>query len=395
MSEWDNGSEDEEFEWDEDGPSEEPEEWGEYDDFAIDEGFEEGGYDERSYGERRVEVFSRRYNTCCGSGFPTTYCRICYGNVCEKCHPRLASRNIQIPHTFTFQAYTGFLESARHLREVGVETHELEERMAQARRRLIADYGIDPERGNADSLYNEATSPGYLKFLAENSLKPTLENALRYIAENKISIEGFTDNEVARALNHNLERVYTKYVGELRRDLRKSIITHFCYVLMTGDDDRSHLERLHGDITRAGMVFGKTERGLDSYIRDTVPVTLTNLRFDDETVKAVRTVQRLLDEAEKLHRQAKKEQSRLIKHTNRTEAARKVLEAEKILVNVEPQLREKFPEIALETYRTLYRQLRILKYDLSKYVAKVSEAERVNEEEELQLRIDTFYGGGE
>ncbi|MEM3110924.1 MAG: hypothetical protein QW223_08360 [Candidatus Caldarchaeum sp.] len=378
MSEESDDEEVEEGEWQE-------EEWGEEE--YVDEEYE---CKERGEGELRQAASSSNvsdnlhwgsFRCACGSGLPSHFCYECFERVCSACH----ARQFKLPRALSFTTYVRTRRSLGHLKKDIGPNHPITVRMSEARRRLMETYGIDPDRDNAEEVYEQATSRRFTNWLVENGLTNSYDNALKYVLEEEIVVEGFSSEEIARAIHHCSRKVYETYVKELRKNLKQQIIFHFTHLITNGEDDRSHLDRLYKQIVCLSSAFSKSEPSLDHYIKTTIPTTLSNLSEGDGDVLAVREVTRLLDDAVNLHRGATGK-PKPAKQLSRSMAAGKLLKAEKMfteqLVN---NLKEKFPEVADRVVKLTEGTIELLKTELEPYLKKAS-----SESEDVLPTIEAY-----
>ncbi|MEM4180525.1 MAG: hypothetical protein QXW50_02410 [Nitrososphaerota archaeon] len=210
---------------------------------------------------------------------------------------------------------------------------------------------------------------------------------MKYIAEQRIVVEGFSPGEVAKAIHHCSRKVRESYVKELRRELRREIIIPFTHLLIRGGDDRSYLERLYQKIVGLSSAFSKSEPSLDHYIRTTAPTTLSNLSDGGGGIMALRDVAELLEEAMRLYCETVGK-PRPVRHHIRSRAAGKLLKAEEIfteqLIN---NLKEKFPEEAYRIVSSMRNTIKLLKKELEAYLDKASS----EPQDTMQSKIESYF----
>lgn len=291
----------------------------------------------------------------CGSGLDCGFCMDCYAHVCPRCHQihaseRVAEATEELSLRTSFNNYIKLLDALRHADKCGgflktaraKSVVEIRTLMTSARSKLIERYGIDPERGDASTLYRDVRERRYVKWLVRESLRASFESARLYAAGLGVS----NPDDVAKMLLKNLERMFKGEYAETLRLLENHIKLNYAHYILSRELDND-FEYECELLTKLCSAVGRRFKGVEAVIREKIPVTLRNLRDDDEDIITVRRLYRLLDDAWSVHESARKLRDRGQKRVERAKAAEILREAESLFSDeLVDRIRQKFPEVS-------------------------------------------------
>lgn len=106
-----------------------------------------------------------------------------------------------------------------------------------------------------------------------------------------------------------------------------------------------------------------------------------------EDIERFREVKAIIDRADKLHEEAKKTRNRLQKRSLRIQAATLLKQAQEKVPELEQVLGQKYPELKNAVWNRISNDLRVLNYELERFLPFVSSQIQQNERSDCQAVV--------